>query len=313
MEKKTTITKLRLKKSNKRTKKMRCSPIVAGKSVSKESCYTDDTLLQIRDAYERTHPDQPRIKGSPVQILKELKDRMKAKCETEDCWLELLPKTQREYVDKYVFAPDQPKEWKSNPDEWLSNYDIIKVLKQYEIAYPNFRFLGPSPIDFDKHIKKSTNSSPTCVEETLCQFSLSKCMEDKKEKIGISFNLDDHEGPGTHWVSLYIDIPNKTMFYFDSALFDTPPEITEFVRRIMKQSDEAGLGIQFDKNAIQHQMSNSECGMYSLFFIITMLTQRWGGNGKRRYTIAQLVRLFKDHRLKDSVVSNFRHKYFNSV
>ena len=313
MEKKTTVTKLRLKKSNKRTKKMRCSPMVAGKSVSKESCYTNDTLLQIRDAYERTHPDQPRIKGSPVQILKELKDRMKAKCETEDCWLELLPKKQHEYVDKYVFAPDQPKEWKSNPDEWLSNYDIIKVLKQYEIAYPNFRFLGPSPIDFDKHIKASANSTSTCVEETLCQFSLTKCMEDKKEKIGICFNLDDHEGPGTHWVSLFIDIPNKTMFYFDSALFDTPPEITEFVKRIMKQSDEAGLGIQFDKNTIQHQLSNTECGMYSLFFIITMLTKRWGGNGKKKYTIAQLVRLFKDHRLKDSVVSDFRHKYFNSV
>uniref|UniRef100_A0A6C0IDQ2 Ubiquitin-like protease family profile domain-containing protein n=1 Tax=viral metagenome TaxID=1070528 RepID=A0A6C0IDQ2_9ZZZZ len=313
MEKNTTITKLRLKKSNKRTKKMRCSPMVAGKSVSKESCYTNDTLLQIRDAYERTHPDQPRIKGSPTQILKELKDRMKAKCETEDCWLELLPKTQREYVDKYVFAPDQPKEWKSNPDEWLSNCDIIKVLKQYEIAYPNFRFLGPSPIDFDKHIKASANSTSTCVEETLCQFSLIKCMEDKKEKIGICFNLDDHEGPGTHWVSLFIDIPNKTMFYFDSALFDTPPEITEFVKRIMKQSDEAGLGIQFDKNTLQHQMSNTECGMYSLFFIITMLTQRWGGNGKKKYTIAQLVRLFKNHRLKDSVVSDFRHKYFNSV
>ena len=292
---------------------MRCSPMVAGKSVSKESCYTNDTLLKIRDAYERTHPNQPRIKGSTTHILKELKDRMKAKCETEDCWLELLPKAQREYIDKYVFAPDQPKEWKSNPDEWLSNYDIIKVLKQYEIAYPNFRFLGPSPIDFDKHIESSTNSTPTCVEETLCQFSLKKCMEDKKDKIGISFNLDDHTGPGTHWVSLFIDIPNKMMFYFDSALFDTPPEITEFVKRILKQSDEAGLGIQFDKNTLQHQFTNSECGMYSLFFIITMLTQRWGGNGKKKYTIAQLVRLFKDRPLKDSVVSDFRHKYFNSV
>lgn len=303
-------TSQRLKSTMNKTKKMQCSPAVSGKSISTESCYTNPIIIKIRDAYHRTHPHQPRIRGSPKQILKELQHKLKKQCEKEDCWLELLPKSQREYLDQYVFAPDQPQEWKNNPDEWLTNYDIMKVLQQYEIAYPNFCFLGPSPIDFDTRVRDESFTSQ-CVETTLCNFELAKYIEKKVEKIGISFNLDDHKGPGTHWVSMFIDIPNQVMFYFDSALFRTPPEITKLAERIIQQSDELGLGIRFDQNKIQHQHSNSECGMYSLFFIITMLTNRWGGKGKKIPT-KQLVRLFKEQPVTDKVVADFRDEYFNS-
>ena len=167
-------TSQRLKSTMNKTKKMQCSPAVSGKSISTESCYTNPIIIKIRDAYHRTHPHQPRIRGSPKQILKELQHKLKKQCEKEDCWLELLPKSQREYLDQYVFAPDQPQEWKNNPDEWLTNYDIMKVLQQYEIAYPNFCFLGPSPIDFDTRVRDESFTSQ-CVETTLCNFFNSCC------------------------------------------------------------------------------------------------------------------------------------------
>jgi hypothetical protein len=34
-----------------------------------------------------------------------------------------------------------PDEWKSDPDAWLSSDDILHVMKQYEKAYPDFKFL----------------------------------------------------------------------------------------------------------------------------------------------------------------------------
>ena len=36
------------------------------------------------------------------------------------------------------FAPEAPKSWNKNPNEWLSSTDILKVMKQYEKAYRCF-------------------------------------------------------------------------------------------------------------------------------------------------------------------------------
>jgi hypothetical protein len=100
------------------------------------------------------------------------------------------------------------------------------------------------------------------------------------------------------------------MFYFDSAMYKTPPEITTFVNRVLEQSEKYNLGIQFEQNKVQHQFGSSECGMYSLFFIITMLTEKWGGKGKK-LNIADRIHLFKDKSISDQTVFQFRKEYFN--
>ena len=48
-----------------------------------------------------------------------------------------------------TFTPYKPTEWEKNPVEWLSNFDILNVLKQYEEKYSDFKFIGPTPIDFN--------------------------------------------------------------------------------------------------------------------------------------------------------------------
>ena len=54
-----------------------------------------------------------------------------------------------------------------NPYAWLNSDDIIKVMNQYEKKYKNFKFIGPSPIDFQD--KKFYGN---CVWEELCNFSI---------------------------------------------------------------------------------------------------------------------------------------------
>ena len=51
------------------------------------------------------------------------------------------------------------------------------LLKQYERKYKNFKFIGPSPIDFD-----STKYVFTCVWEKLCNFDLKTILKIKKIK-----------------------------------------------------------------------------------------------------------------------------------
>ena len=99
-------------------------------------------------------------------------------------------------------------------------------------------------------------------------------MSKKHRKIAIAFNLDKHTGPGTHWVSMFIDIEARFIFYFDSAGSKIPKEIMSLVKRIQKQGLELSYRFKFIENyPMTHQHSNTECGMYSLFFIITMLLE----------------------------------------
>ena len=99
--------------------------------------------------------------------------------------------------------------WKKNPEEWLNSVDIEDVMKQYEKKVPTFMFIGPSPIDFDKHLLYGE-----CVWDELCKFKLENILKKGKNKIGIIFNLDPHYKNGSHWISMFIDIRKKFIFFF---------------------------------------------------------------------------------------------------
>jgi hypothetical protein len=284
-----------------------CHPMVAGQGATQTTCYNKDILLKIKRAYNRAHTDTPIPTNDPAEVLRLLRMRMKDRCDQEDCWLKLLPKKQREFFDKEVFAPDKPPEWAEKPNEWLSNFDILAVLAQYEKAYPTFKFIGPSPIDFDK---RPPSYGGKCVWNELCQFQLSKYVEKGIEHIGISFNLDEHNKGGSHWVSLFVDIPGRVIFYFDSARNDVPKEVEHLVEKIVDQAKALDLPLEYDYNTCQHQFSNSECGMYSLFFFITLITGKWGGTG-REMSRKHALKRFKYQRIPDKTVQEFRNRYFN--
>ena len=234
----------RLKKTRggKTMKIMNCNPSASKSRITSESCYTPDIIDKIKNAYNKNHPENIIHVKSHTQIIQELSERLK--CNKEDCWLNQLPESERKFVDEKIFAPDQPQSWKKNPTEWLSNHDIMDVLHQYEDTYPEFKFIGPTPIDFDTVLP---NQNGKCVWEDLCHFNLSKTIQNGVNKVGVIFNLDKHDESGSHWVSLFLDIPNRILFYFDSAGNPTPPEITNLVNRIQKE-----FGLLYKNKSIQY-------------------------------------------------------------
>ena len=310
----------RPKKKNRRTKRrmrggkldnfktMNCHPIVKGKSPVKGSCFTVETLMKIKSAYNKHHHDNLITINDPHLLWLELKNRF-ANCSKEDCWLEKLNDKQlKEEIDEMSFAPDHPKEWKKNPDEWLSNYDILEVLEQYEKKHDEFKFIGPTPMDFDSRPHKKDGK---CVWEEMCEFSLDK-LNPKIKKVGIVFNLDDHDEPGSHWVSLFIDLEEHFMFYLDSAGDDITPEVQKFVVRVKEQWSKKHPNNEmkeYKNHPFEHQKQNTECGMYSLFFIITLLTHQIEG---KHYSTEQLIHKFLHERIPDKYVFDYRKVYFNS-
>jgi hypothetical protein len=296
--------------SKRKTRRMNCNPIVEGKTISSNTCYTSDVLRKIRDSYNENHSEKERIHtDQPKKIWGALNQRL-VHCKKEDCWLkEMKDERMKREIHTYVFAPYSPKEWKKNPNEWLSNIDILNVLDQYEKKYPEFLFLGPSPIDFDK---KLLETGFQCVEREICNLSLEKELKRGKTKIGFIFNLDEHDESGSHWVSLFIDLEEKIVFYFDSAGYEIPNEIAVLKDRLIEEGKQMKppLLLKYDSNrGIHHQKGDTECGMYSLFFIITMLTGET--EFEKNLTQKQKIRFFKEKRIPDKYVEKYRKIYFN--
>jgi hypothetical protein len=288
-------------------KTMNCNPNVNGKTPISGTCFTNDALHKLRLAYNRENPSTKITSTDPSQIWTDLKNRMTT-CKREDCWLNVIKDTrQREELDKQLFAPDMPKEWKNKPNTWLSNYDIMAVLEQYEESHKHFKMIGPTPIDFDS---KPSDKGGKCVWQDLCTFSLKHCLDEGKTKIGIIFNLDKHDQGGSHWVSLFLDLDESFMFFLDSAGETMPKEVKKLVDRIVKEGK--GLGKEFnvyENHPLEHQLGNTECGVYSLFFIITMLTGE--AEGKKLTTLQDKVHFFKKKRIPDKYVQKYRKVYFN--
>lgn len=297
------------KQIEERHKRMNCSPAVEKFAID-DSCYTPKILLQIRDAYNKTHSAEEKIDESEPTKLWKLLNRRIVHCKTEDCWLNQIKDAQlRKRIDRYVFAPDKPYEWKKNPNEWLSNFDIMNVLEQYELTYKEFEFIGPAPIDFDKVLQNRQ-----CVQNELCNFDLSVHMKNGKTQIGVIFNLSPHTSSGSHWVSLYVDMKSRIVFYFDSAGDAIPKEIRALVEKIQAQADELGKPLAFHQNSPKaHQFGNTECGVYSLFFIITMLTGKIKlvKRQHRPLDLKQKLRLFKRGTISDKYIEQYRNVYFN--
>ena len=171
-------------------------------------------------------------------------------------------------------------------------------MKQYERAYKCFDFIGPSPIDFDT--KKIYGE---CVWEELCHFNLEDEIKNGKFKIGVIFNTDPHNKPGSHWISLFINIKKGTIFFFDSAGDKIPKKIMNLVTRVMKQGKnlDEPINFKFDQNyPVEHQYSDTECGIYSLYFIAHMLEDKINAH------------YLKTHILKDKYMEKFRKVYFNA-
>ena len=281
---------LRSRKTLKKIKPLNCNPSIT--APVQQSCMTMEALLLLRDEYNKDHPINPIIAEKPSLIWYELK--MRLQCEDERCWLgEIDDPQKRAQIQSQLFAPDYPPEWIKNPIEWLTNIDIDKVMAQYQQKYADFEYLGTTSIDYDYIVDKP---SGTCVEDMLCKFDLKKSKLRGKQRFAAVFNLDKHDEPGSHWVSLFISIPKKTIVFFDSANGGVPIEIRRFVKMVQKQH----AGYRFITSKKEHQKKNTECGVYSIHFIIEMLND-----------FDKMLDTIMRGNITDKAMTRYRRKYFN--
>ena len=251
--------------SKKKTKHNRnyCSP---KKENNNYTCFTREALLSMVNDWNTKHP-QDIIKNQSAlnkkQLWNNLNNRMRIKCNDEKCWVNTEFKDNK--IAKSCFRPKMPKKWNTNKNEWLTTIDIEKVLKQYETKYPEFMFLGPVPIDFDK--KEGSN----CIVNEICKLSIEKLIRKNKTKIGIVFNLDTHDQSGSHWVAMFANLKEGQIYYFDSYGEKAPNEVIKLMSRLKESCEQLNISSKIHYNNIRHQYKFSECGMYCINFIIRLL------------------------------------------
>lgn len=241
----------------------------------------------------------PRIRGNeclPPTALKELGTTLGApssltgkplrhwisrrtRCRTERCWLEKsqMDGNKKKGLLKKYFRPTKPTSWNEDPDEWLDSTNIADVLRQYEEVYPEFKFFGTNPIDFaapDPYTEGAAEKGK-CLEDAMCKLNIQSLQAQGKTKLGVVYNLDPSNKGGSHWIASFTDIPAHRTYYFDSYGIKPPPQIARFMRSLTLQDPRMKLGY----NSRRFQFGNTECGMYSIYFIICMLE----GEGFRKF------------------------------
>tara|TARA_A100001015_G_scaffold320528_1_gene447237 strand:+ start:290 stop:1207 length:918 start_codon:yes stop_codon:yes gene_type:complete len=277
---------------SKKYKNAKCSPDPNKESYS---CYNKNSLLKLKKYWNLRHKKNQIKSNDPKEIWNSLKENMNSSCNRESCWLrsKFMEGNLDTSLLNYTFAPKAPEIWNKNPNQWLTSIDIQKVMKQYENYYKCFEFLGPSPIDFDYH-----KLYGECIWEELCKFNLSDMIKRNKNKIGIIFNTDPHNKSGEHWIAQFIDIKKKIIVFFDSNGDKPPKEIEKLTEKIINQGNQLGISFTSIINEIEHQKTDSECGMYCLYFIVEMLKDK-----DPNY--------FLKSRIPDKEVFDLRSEYFN--
>jgi len=246
-------------------------------------------MLRIKDI-GRCHPGQKTRKGKdkgkdkdkgclPEEVYRRAKAKAKTKkvkspwkavgCEegADHCLLDQM-KAGNDLRKR--LRPRRPKAWKKDPDQWLDNFNIQHVMGQYQEAYPWFHFLGVFPIDFSAPDPYKKGGKPQCLHRELCELDIQAEYRRGVRGVGMVFNLDPHYKGGSHWVALYIDLKNiraPVVGYFDSYGYETPEMIARFMRSLTLQVKGCVLGY----NARRFQYGGSECGMFSLYFLISMI------------------------------------------
>jgi hypothetical protein len=288
----------------------KCAP---SKKFKDGSCFSLKSLKVIAENYNKTHNDKIEISDDKNKLVNILEKKLDNKCDEQTCWLRLdfVKAIEDPEILDNTFRPVGPEK----KYEWLSTTDINDVVTQYQAKHKDFLFLGAVPADFEELSILGISN-----------LDFQQLEKEGKHKIGMVINLDEHDKSGSHWVGLFTDLKKGQVYYFDSFAKRPYKRTRKFINKIVKyiykskynsniiinDAIEKIKGGSEDKivknlsnidiryNTKQHQFNNSECGVYSINFIVRLV----GGESFEDIT---------NNITKDDKMNECREVYFRNV
>ena len=291
-----------------------------GKKWENGSCLSLDKLKKISNNDNIKYKSKPNYKPINItdekeSLVEQLNKRLK-ECSDQICWtrLNIIKEIDEDRsIRDGTFLPKGP----SDKYEWLSTNHIDQVIAQAQEIHNDFVFLGAVPYDFEEL---------SGLEVYNIDFEEYQ-KNHKKNKFGMVINLDTHNKKGSHWVALYFDLKKNQIYFFDSVGKRPGSRIRKFINKIIKymyfklykekliindviKNRDSGnlrdskqyknleaIDVRFNQN--QHQFKDSECGVYSIYFILELLNDR-----SFQELSVSIV--------KDEEMNRFRSKYFRN-
>jgi hypothetical protein len=247
----------------------RCAP---GKVFEAGSCARLVVMNEMAKAYNKMHAESPIRMSKNLELLNpqryklylvhELEKRFTPHCDTQKCWgrrdfINHMEKSARTEFLKYTHRPDSLQ----GKFEWLGTFDINDVMDQYYTSEKGFKFFGAVPMDFEE------------IRMEIGNVDYESYIKSGVTKFGVIFNLDNHNQSGSHWTAMYSDFDKNTIYYFDSFGTKPEPRVRALMRQQVKYLESIGKDVNLivvDYNQVQHQKGNSECGVYSINFLVRM-------------------------------------------
>ena len=212
------------------------------------TCYTKPELDKIAKKSGIKEPE----KKVEIVLAKEIKAKKQGECGNDQaCW------AGNDNSLEKAFKPIAPK----GKYTWLNTTNIKDVAEQWEKSHPDFEYLGTVPIDFEE------------VDSTFRNFDIRKQLKKGKTKFGAVFNTDYSTGRGKHWIAMFGDLDKKEINYFDSYANNSrrppPTQITAFASKLKEQGKKLNgfEHLTYNQNETVFQRANSECGVFSLYFL----------------------------------------------
>ena len=264
------------------------------RELNEGSCFTLNELLIMANQYNKTFQNKIIVKQDKKHLLKELTKNLKQCNGDHVCIVNTInKKILNNLLDiQKIFRPQGTR----GINDWLTTIEINKVMEQYELKYPYFKFGGAIPRDILKINYPLMGTKYNIKETELEDFNIMGV-----NIISYIYNLDESHQSGSHWVALYCNLNKCQIYFFDSYGSRPHIDIRLMIDKLchmcyhknntgcVKNCKKLDISESFmmsdinkknklekklkhiDYNRNRHQYKNSECGVYSLHFIIKLL------------------------------------------
>lgn len=216
-----------------------------------EDCFSKKELEKLASKFN-TEPS--------VENIKE-----KTNCDSQAC---IIMKETPDLSDR--LKPSGPH----NTTQWLTNSHIDKTLKKWAEDFEGFYNIPFQMVDFNK-----TGNNP------LNNLSIPKLRQKGYKSWACVVNTDVSTGDGEHWFCFFgeIDGNKATLEFFDSANMFPVRKIGNNLNEWMAKQNKIVIDYNRDhpgeklelqlypKMDVRFQKGNSECGVFSLYYIFCRL------------------------------------------
>lgn len=205
-----------------------------------------------------------------------------------------------EQLKKEKLKPEGP----ANSTQLLDNTNIDWSLWQWGKNHPEFQPISFAMIDFATKPMRQMGDYPGMIP--LGNYDPIRSLSQGKTCAGCVINSDRSSGGGIHWMALFVDMRGSpwTCEFFNSTGRAPVSEIVRWQHamkeRMTPMATERGVSVEdLSVTQVEHQMGNTECGPYSLYYI-------WSRVNGEPYSA------FRRTRISDKSMMKFRKMLFRT-